>query len=96
MSRGTRCVAICYRHRVAELRREIQERAAETRRPFDVVAEALVSKIQRVAEGVIVVDEKLERFRAEVKDESRQVDRRLLLRLGARLLAPIGNSSAGE
>ena len=44
-----------------------------------------MDKIQLVGEGVIGVDQKLDRFRAEVADEFRSVDRRLL-RLEGRVL----------
>jgi len=67
------------------LRAEIAASAAETRRHFDVVAERLMDKIQLVGEGVIGVDQKLNRFRGEVAEEFRQVDRRLL-RLEARAI----------
>jgi hypothetical protein len=59
---------------------------AETRRHFDVVADSLMDKIQLVGDGVIGVDQKLDRFRGEVAEEFRRVDGRLL-RLEAR---PIG------
>jgi hypothetical protein len=58
---------------------------AETRRHFDVVADSLMDKIQLVGEGVIGVDQKLERFRGEVAEEFRRVDGRLL-RLEARTI----------
>ena len=70
---------------VLELRAEIAASAAETRRHFDVVADRLMDKIQLVGEGVIGVDQKLERFRGEVAEEFRGVDRRLL-RLEARAI----------
>jgi len=71
-----------------EIRREIAASAAETRRHFDVVVESLRSTIQLVAEGVLTVDRKLERFAAEVRDEFRKVDRRFL-KIEARLgMAP--------
>jgi ethanolamine ammonia-lyase large subunit len=69
----------------AELRAEIASSAAETRRHFDVVADRLMDKIQLVGEGVIGVDQKLDRFRGEVADEFRRVDQRLL-RLEARII----------
>ena len=69
----------------SDLRSEIAASAAETRRHFDVVADRLMDKIQRVGEGVIGVDQKLDRFRGEVADEFRRVDRRLL-RLEARTI----------
>ena len=59
-----------------ELRAEMRAGDSETRRHFDVVAEDLKSRIQLVAEGVVLVDEKLERFRAEVHERFEAVDRR--------------------
>jgi len=67
------------------LRAEIAASAAETRRHFDVVADRLMDKIELVGEGVIGVDQKLDRFRGEVAEEFRRVDRRLL-RLEARAI----------
>ena len=58
---------------------------AETCRHFDVVADSLMDKIQLVGEGVIGVDQKLDRFRGEVAEEFRRVDGRLL-RLEARTI----------
>ena len=69
----------------SELRAEIAASATETRRHFDVVADRLMDKIQLVGEGVIGVDQKLDRFRGEVAEEFRRVDRRLL-RLEARTI----------
>jgi hypothetical protein len=69
----------------SELRAEITASAAETRRHFDVGGDRLMDKIQLVGEGVIGVDQKLDRFRGEVAEEFRRVDRRLL-RLEARAI----------
>ena len=69
----------------SQLRAEIAASATETRRHFDVVADRLMDKIRLVGEGVIGVDQKLDRFRGEVADEFRKVDRRLL-RLEARVI----------
>ena len=44
-----------------EFRHEITTSAAETRRHFDVVAEQMMGKLQLVAEGVIAVDQKVDR-----------------------------------
>jgi hypothetical protein len=68
-----------------QIRAEITASAAETRRHFDVVADRLMGKIQLVGEGVIGVDQKLDRFRGEVADEFHRVDRRFL-RLEARII----------
>lgn len=57
---------------------QVGDRFDELWRHFDVVAESLMDKIQLVAEGVAMVDGKLERFSAETRDEFRKVDRRLL------------------
>ena len=70
---------------MGQLRAELAASAAETRRHFDVVADRLMDKIHLVGEGVIGVDQKLDRFRGEVADEFRTVDRRLL-RLEARVI----------
>jgi len=52
--------------------------AAETRRYMGVVAEDLRSDIKAVAEGLGALDEKVERFRGEVREDFGKVDRRLL------------------
>ena len=44
-----------------------------------------MDKIQLVGEGVIGVDQKLDRFRGEVGEQFRRVDQRLL-RLEARII----------
>ena len=61
-----------------EFRQDIQASAVETRRHFEVVAEGLRSDIQVVAEGLSMLDEKVERFRGEVHQEFGKVDRRFL------------------
>jgi predicted RNase H-like nuclease (RuvC/YqgF family) len=61
-----------------DLRLDIQASAAETRRHFEVIAESLRSEIQVVAEGLDMLDEKVERFRNEVHREFVGVDRRFL------------------
>jgi hypothetical protein len=68
-----------------QLRAELAARAAGTRRHFDVVADRLMDRIQVVGEGVLGVDQNLDRFRGEVAEEFRKVDRRLL-RLEARVI----------
>ena len=52
--------------------------AAETRRYMGVVAEDLRSDIKAVAEGLGALDEKVERFHGEVREDFGRVDRRLL------------------
>ena len=56
----------------------IDASAAETRRYMGVVAEGLKSDIKAVAEGLGALDEKVERFRGEVREDFGRVDRRLL------------------
>jgi hypothetical protein len=63
---------------VVELRQEIQSSAAQTRRHFDVVGESLKSDIKAVAEGLGALDEKVERFRGEAREDFGRLDRRLL------------------
>jgi len=67
------------------LRAEIAASATDTRRHFDVVAEQLMAKIQLVAEGVIGVDQKVDRLAADMRTGFQKVDGRLL-RLQARVL----------
>lgn len=62
----------------ARTTQRIDATAAETRRHFDVVGEALRSNIVVVAEGLAVLDEKVERFGGEVREEFIKVDRRFL------------------
>ena len=62
----------------AGLRHDIEATAAETRRHFDVTAESLRADIHVIAEGLNALDEKVERFRDEVRQEFSKVDRRLL------------------
>jgi hypothetical protein len=61
-----------------DLREEIARSAAETRRHFDVVMEHVMSRVQLVAEGVAMVDQKMDRLRDEMEQRFEQVDRRLL------------------
>jgi hypothetical protein len=63
---------------VAELRQEIRDSGAEIRRHFDVVAEDLKSDVKAVAEGLGALDEKVGRFRGEVREDFGRVDRGLL------------------
>lgn len=44
----------------------------EIKRHFNIVAEGLEHKIQLVAEGITNVNEKMERFRQEVKEEFKE------------------------
>ncbi len=66
----------------------IDAAAAETRRHFDVIAEALRSDIVVVIEGLAALDEKAERFQSEVRGEFVKVDRRFL-HLEARVISAL-------
>ena len=68
-----------------DFRHEITASAAETRRHFDVVAEQLMGKLQLVAEGIIAVDQKVDRLATEMRGEFQKVDRRFL-HLEARII----------
>jgi len=52
-----------------ELRQEMRETAAETRRHFDVVAESIRSDVRAVAEGVAANAEAIERLGRELRTE---------------------------
>ena len=67
------------------LRAEMAAGDAETRRHFDVVDEHLMGKIQLVAEGVVGVDQKVDRLSEEMRAGFQTVDRRIL-HLEARVL----------
>ena len=58
-----------------DLRQDIQASAAETRRHMDEVAEGLRSAIRAIVEGLRALDQKVERFRDEVRQEFAKVDR---------------------
>jgi hypothetical protein len=49
-----------------------QQALTEIKRHFDVVAEGLTSQIQQLAEGVLGVDEKLDRVRGEIGSELKE------------------------
>jgi hypothetical protein len=61
----------------SDLERKIESSSVETRRHFDVVTEHVMSRVQLVAEGVAMVDQKVDRLRDEM-ERFEQVDRRLL------------------
>jgi len=52
-----------------ELRREVRDSAVETRRHFDVVAEELRHDIRGIAEGMIALSERVDRFDVGVRAE---------------------------
>lgn len=61
------------RELISYLDNRLNRHSEELRRHFGVVAEELKSMIQLVAEGVVTVDEKLERFRQENSAEHDEI-----------------------
>ena len=49
------------------------EQVNEIKRYFGVVADGLRNEIRQMAEGVVNVDEKLERFRQEVREDFKEL-----------------------
>ncbi len=62
----------------SDLEEKIESSSVETRRHFDVVMEHVMSRVQLVAEGVAMVDQKVDRLRDEIEQRFEQMDRRLL------------------
>ena len=60
-----------FRTAMGELRRENAAEHLETRHHFDRVSESLESKIELVAESVVMVNQKLDRELADVRHEMR-------------------------
>src|SRR6266511_711588 len=54
---------------LTDLRTEVRESAVETRRHFDVTAEALRHEVQIVAEGVVTANVAIERLGTELRAE---------------------------
>ena len=77
-----------FRQEFRQLRTELAASTAETRRHFDVVAEQLMGKVQLVGEGVIGLDQKVDRLSMEMRGEFQKVDRRFL-HLEARVIAAL-------
>jgi len=62
----------------SELRDEIREDGERTRRHFDVVAERLEGHIQLVAEGQVLLQERFDDLRTDLKADIAQLDRRVM------------------
>jgi uncharacterized protein YceH (UPF0502 family) len=56
-----------------DLKKLIENTAAETRRHFEVVAERLEAKIDTVAEGVISANERVDRLASDMTNEFNDV-----------------------
>ena len=55
-----------------DLRRLFESAVSEMRRHFDVTGERLEKRIDIVAEGVVRLDQKLDRTAADIRDEMRR------------------------
>ena len=94
---GQRLEAIDHRLDQMPTKDEMRTQQADTRRHFDVVAEGLRSQIQLVAEGVSVVDQRLDRFQRKVEEEfaeTRAAIRFSYAQLERRILDLEGNYAA--
>src|SRR6266542_560940 len=67
--RGLRGGFTGLRGELTDLRTEVRESAVETRRHFDVTAEALRHEVQIVAEGVVTANVAIERLGTELRAE---------------------------
>jgi len=62
----------------SELREEMRREGVRTRRHFDVVAERLEGHIRLVAEGQVLLQERFEDLRTDLKADIAQLDRRVM------------------
>ncbi len=62
----------------SELREEIREEGERTRRHFDVVAERLEGHVRLVAEGQVLLQERFDDLRTDLKADIAQLDRRVM------------------
>jgi hypothetical protein len=62
----------------SELRDEMRHEGEHTRRHFDVVAERLEGHIRLVAEGQVLLQERFEDLRTDLKADIAQLDRRVM------------------
>jgi len=60
-----------------DIKRFIENTAAETRRHFDVVAERLITNIDTVAEGVVGANERIDRLSADMANQFNHVNGRI-------------------
>lgn len=61
-----------------ELREEMLHEGERTRRHFDVVAERLEGHIRLIAEGQVLLQERFEDLRIDLKADIAQLDRRVM------------------
>ena len=62
----------------SELREEMRREGERTRRHFDVVAERLEGHIRLIAEGQVLLQERFEDLRTDLKADIAQLDRRVM------------------
>ena len=62
----------------SELREEMRNEGKRTRRHFDVVAERLEGHIRLIAEGQVLLQERFEDLRTDLKADIAQLDRRVM------------------
>ncbi|NOT28037.1 MAG: hypothetical protein HOP16_18285 [Acidobacteria bacterium] len=62
----------------SELRDEMRHEGERTRRHFDVVAERLEGHVRLIAEGQILLQERFEDLRTDLKADIAQLDRRVM------------------
>ena len=62
----------------SELRQEMRHEGESTRRHFDVVAERLEGHIRLIAEGQVLLQERFEDLRTDLKADIAQLDRRVM------------------
>jgi hypothetical protein len=62
----------------SELREEMRREGERTRRHFDVVAERLEGHIRLIAEGQVLLQERFEDLRTDLKTDIAQLDRRVM------------------
>ena len=62
----------------SELREEMRHEGERTRRHFDVVAERLEGHIRLIAEGQVLLQERFEDLRTDLKADIAQLDRHVM------------------
>jgi type I site-specific restriction endonuclease len=62
----------------SELREEMRHEGERTRRHFDVVSERLEGHIRLIAEGQVLLQERFEDLRTDLKADIAQLDRRVM------------------
>ncbi|HEX3576971.1 MAG TPA: hypothetical protein VHY33_00290 [Thermoanaerobaculia bacterium] len=58
--------------RAADLKKHVDETAKQLKHDFHIIAEEMRTDVQRVAEGVLMLNEKLDRETADIRAEMRE------------------------